>query len=212
MRLVEINQLLSTLLADSSNNFFTQTERLQAINGACTFINGELRILQSVAEIPVSPTDRKIPLPADFVSLGRGVDWVEGNLTIRLDHAVPMQLGSGWASEASGSPSRYVMEGGNIYLYPKPSKPGVVQLSYIVMPNPLLEDDDVPFYGDPRTQAYHEMIAYYAAWQLTMKDRDFEAAQQFMAYFQARMIDLKENMRHAGGPLQPVWSDTYAVV
>lgn len=215
MNLLEISQLLSTLLADSSTNFYTQAERLQAVNSACNYMNSELRILKNTIEITVTPLNQgRLPIPTDFVSLNKGVQWRDSSgLVTNLEGAVPIQLQSGtsstWDTDV-GTPARYVMDGGNIYITPATSTTGVVILSYLSMPNKLLKDSDLPFYGDPRIQSYHDMIAFYAAWQLTLKDRDFEAAQQFMSFFQARMIDLKENLRHYGGPIQPVWSDTYS--
>lgn len=213
MNLKEISDLLSTLLADSSINFYTQNERLQAINSACTFLNSELRILKQTVEVTLSTTNMgRVPIPSDFVSLTGPLQWKDLNGTLTtLQFAVPNQLLSNSWNTETGTPSRYVMEGGNIFVTPVPTQAGTIVLSYVAMPNKLLQDGDIPFYGDPRTQAYHEIIAYYAAWQLTLKDRDFEAAQQFMQYFQARMIDLKENMRHTGGLIQPVWNDVYAV-
>lgn len=213
MNLKEISDLLSTLLADSSTNFYTQNERLQAINSACNYLNSELRILKQTVEITMTPNNMgRVPIPVDFVSLTGPLQWRAVNGTVTpLDFAVPQQLlGSSWDSE-TGTPAKYVMEGGNIYLTPAPTEAGSVVFSYVAMPNKLLKDTDMPFYGDPRVQAYHELLAYYAAWQLTFKDRDFEAAQQFMSFFQSRMIDLKENLRHTGTLIQPVWNDVYAV-
>lgn len=211
----ELNALLSTLLADSSTNFYTDTERLQALNSACSYINSELRILRNVVTITVTPLDNgKVPLPSDFVSLSGTLSWEElnGNRT-KLSHKNPKQLEQGLATDwdtSIGLPTNYVLEGGNIYLTPVPTVVGKIVMPYLAMPNKLLTDNDLPFYGDVRVQAYHDIISFYAAWQLCLKDRDFEAAQQFMQYFQARMIDLKENLRHTGGLVQPVWSDTYS--
>lgn len=216
MILSELNQLLSTLLADSSNNFYSEPERLQALNSACSYINSELRILRTVAEITVTPVDEgHVALPANFISMGLGVQWknAAGQVT-NLNHSVPFKLQSGLSSSwqtDEGIPSTYVLEGANVYITPIPKETGIVVLSYVAAPNKLINDNDLPFYGDLRVQAYHDMIAFYAAWQLCLKDRDFEAAQTFMQYFQARLIDLKENLRHTGNIVQPVWSDTYAV-
>lgn len=214
MNKAELNSMLSTLLADSSTNFFTESERVQALNTACSYINGELRLLRNVASITVTPTDQgRIPLPEDFIALGQGVVWedLSGQRTA-LTRRNTLQLQTtnvNWDTE-TGTPTFYVMEGGNIYLSPAPTQVGVVHLSYIPMPNKLVADTDVPFYGDLRTQSHHDMIAFYAAWLLTMKDRDFEAAQQFMRYFQSRMVDLKEILRRTGDVgVQPVWSDVY---
>lgn len=215
MQLNELNSMLSTLLADSSTNFFTQAERLQALNAACSYVNGELRLLRDVASITVTPLDEgRIALPVDFVSMGQGVLWEEqsGQRTA-LSRKTALQLetsNAGWQLDV-GTPQSYVMEGGQIYLTPTPTQAGIVHISYVPMPNKLLEDTDIPFYGDVRTQSHHDMLAFYAAWMLTLKDRDFEAAQQFMSYFQSRFIDLKENLRHTGQiGEQPVWSDTYS--
>lgn len=213
MNTKELNEMLSTLLADSSENFYTKSERLVALNSACSYMNSELRILRDVEVVTVTPLDSGIPLPTDFVALGKGLLWqdVRGTTT-NLQLRTPVQLqesNAGWGSE-KGIPSSYVLEGSNIYLTPQPTEAGQVVMSFIRMPNTLLNDDDIPFYGDPRIQAYHDIIVYKAAWQLTLKDRDFEAAQQFWAYFQSRMIDLKENLRHTGGVgMQPVWGDSY---
>lgn len=211
MNYVELNTMLSSLLADTSTNYFTDVERKMALNNACSYINGEIRICQHTVDIAVTDLDNKLPIPQDFVSLGQGVTWidVDGNRTA-LEHAVPAQLQPSWDADTASNPQRYVMEGSNIYLFPKPNRTGIVRLSYLAMPNKLINDTDLPFYGDPRVQSHHDMIAFYAAWLLCLKDRDFEAAQQFMGYFQTRMIDLKENLRHFGGPIQPVWSDTYS--
>lgn len=213
---MSLNQLLSTLLADSSTNFYTKEERLQALNSACSYINSELRVLKQVVEITVTPLDGgRVPIPMDFVSINYGTQWKnQKGSTTPLRQTSPQRLqaglGSTWDTDV-GEPSQYVMEGSNIYLTPQPKEAGTVVLSYIAAPNKLIEDVDIPFYGDPRVQSYHDMIAFYAAWQLCLKDRDFEAAQQFMQYFQARMIDLKENLRHTGDVVQPVWTDNYAV-
>lgn len=216
MQLFEIKNMLSTLLADSSTNFFTESERLQAINSACTYVNGELRLLRGVASLTITPTDGgKVSLPIDFVSLGQGVAWESKNGTkTNLTRRNTLQLQGGlnidWDT-TKGVPESYVMEGGQIHLTPIPNEAGVLHLSYIAMPNKLLEDSDEPFYGDVRTQSHHDMLAFYAAWMLALKDRDFEAAQQFISYFQTRFIDLKENLRHTGQiGEQPVWTDTYA--
>lgn len=216
MNLLELNQMLSTLLADSSTNFYTQSERLQALNNACSYMNSELRILRNVAYITITSVDNgKVPLPVDFVSMGNGVQWKDlNNQVSSLDMAVPTQLQSGlsanWMTESGSAPSKYVLEGSNLYLTPIPTQAGTLLLSYITNSNKLLNDEDVPFYGDVRVQAYHDAIVFYAAWQLCLKDRDFEAAQQFMGYFQNRIIDLKENLRQTGSPIQPVWADTYS--
>ena len=216
MNTLDLNSLVSTLLADSSNNFYTQEERLQALNSACNYLNSELRILRQIVEITVTPLDGgRIPIPSDFVSISYGTQWRSQNKNvIQLRQTTPQRLqaglGSNWNTDV-GEPSQYVMEGSNIYLTPQPKEAGTVVLSYVATPNKLIEDTDIPFYGDPRIQAYHDMIAFYAAWQLCLKDRDFEAAQMFMQYFQTRLIDLKENLRHTGDIVQPVWSDTYAV-
>lgn len=217
MMLQELNHMLSTLLADSSTNFFTQSERLQALNTACSYVNGELRLLRDVASITVTPLDAgRITLPVDFVSMGQGVTWEDqsGQRTA-LSRKTALQLeagNAGWQSE-TGSPQSYVMEGGQLYLTPAPSQAGVVHISYVPMPNKLLNDTDVPFYGDVRAQSHHDLLVFYAAWLLVLKDRDFEAAQQFMGYFQSRFVDLKENLRHTGQiGEQPVWSDTYSTV
>lgn len=216
MNTLELNALLSTLLADSSNNFYSQSERLQALNSACSYLNSELRILRQVIPITVTPLDNgNVPIPVDFVSLAYGTQWdnLKGAKT-QLRQTTPQRLqfglGTNWESEV-GEPVNYVLEGSNIYLNPSPNSTGILYLSYITMPNKLLEDHDIPFFGDSRIQAYHDIIAFYAAWQLCLKDRDFEAAQMFMQYFQTRLIDLKENLRHTGDIVQPVWSDTYGV-
>lgn len=213
MNLLELNSQLSSLLADSSNNFYTKAERLQALNNACSYLNSEIRILRTVAYVTVTPLDESIPLPSDFVSLGKGLQWNDGINITNLERKVPIQLQTTTANwdDQTGIPANYVLEGGQIYLNPKPTKTGTVIISYIAMPNKLIEDTDIPFYGDPRIQAYHDMLAFYAAWQLTLKDRDFEAAQMFMQWFQARKVDLVENLRHTGDvSVQPVWSDTYS--
>lgn len=215
MNTKELNNLLSTLLADSSNNFYTQTERLQALNSACNHVNSELRILMNVAEVVVSPLDARIPLPADFISLGKGVQWRDsrGQVT-NLSSTGPAQLqfsnSTTWQTE-KGTPTKYVMEGGNIFLTPQPSTSGTVVLSYLSRPNVLVNDTDTPFYGDPRTQPYHEMLAFYAAWLLVLKDRDFEAADRFQSFFSSRMVDLRENMRQTGDAVVvPIWSNPYS--
>lgn len=211
MNTKEMTDMLSTLLADSSTNFYTTNERLQALNNACRYLNSELRILRNVVSIPFAPTDVVIPMPSDFVALGKGIEWTDSSgIVTALERRVHLQMTPGWDTE-TGTPSEYVLEGSNIHLYPQPTQAGTVTLSYVAMPNALINDADVPFYGDLRTQAHHDAIVFYAAWMLTLKDRDFEAAQQFMGYFQARMIDLKENLRHTGDvSVQPVWSDTYS--
>jgi len=211
----ELNNLLSTLLADSSSNFYTGTERAQALNQACAYMNGELRILQTTKLIAHTPLESVVAMPEDFVAMSRDVNWIpQTGPTTNLQYKPLMQLRESnalWQGDL-GDPTTYTLDGGRILLYPKPRTAGTVQLSYIAMPNRLLDDDDLPFYGDPRIQSYHEMIAFYAAWLLCMKDRDFEASDKFMQYFQVRMIDLKENLRHVGGiTQQPVWSDTYAI-
>jgi len=211
----ELNNLLSTLLADSSNNFYSPTERTQALNQACAYMNGELRILQTTALVTYTPSDSAVALPENFVSMSRDVNWIpQTGQPTNLQYLPLMQLrerNANWQND-EGDPTNYVLDGSRVILYPQPRQAGTVQLSYIAMPNRMLDDDDLPFYGDPRVQSYHEMIAFYAAWLLCMKDRDFEASDKFMQYFQVRMIDLKENLRHVGGiTQQPVWSDTYAI-
>lgn len=211
----ELNSLLSTLLADSSNNFYTAAERKQAINQACSQMNSELHICVNVVNITVTPIDDTVGLPVDFVCLSRSVDWIEvgSTLVTALRNTSISRIRSesaDWANQR-GTPEQYLIEGGRLLLTPFPNKTGILQLSYVAMPNLLDSDSDVPFYGDPRIQAYHHAIAYRAAWQLALKDRDFEAAQQFMGFFSTVMIDLKENLRQTGEvTVQPVWGDAYS--
>lgn len=213
MNYAGVNMILSTLLADSSNNFFTELERQVAINTACSHMNSELRILMTTVTIAVSPENPMIPLPEDFVSFGKGVNWIQGNTVVELEAGTPSRLrtqGDNWEN-TTGVPSTYVLDGPFMVLYPTPTTEGAVRLSYLAMPNIVSQDTDELFYGDPRVQAYHDVIAYRAAWQLALKDRDFEAAQQFWTYFQMRMVDLRENLRQTGDVItQPVWSDTYS--
>jgi hypothetical protein len=210
----ELNQMLSTLLADSSLNFYTADERLLALNNACKYLNSELRIVNNVATIGITPLEGKVRLPADYITPLNGCDWItERGVAAALD-SIPIRQHRAsvpdWENE-QGEPTALVHEGSNVYLYPSPRSAGNLKLSYLARPNLLTVDDDVPFYGDQRVEPYHDAVAFYAAWMLALKDRDFEASQQFMAYFQSRMIDLKESLRYTSAVgIQPVWSDTYS--
>lgn len=210
----ELNQMLSTLLADSSTNFYTVDERLQALNNACKYLNSELKLTSNVHNITITELDGKVPLPADYIAPLNGGDWIDDrNVATELDWKPIRQqrmVTPDWENER-GAPETLVSEGSNLYLYPQPNTPGTLRLSYLARPNVMTVDVDVPFYGDPRLEPYHDAIVFYAAWMLTLKDRDFEASQMFMQYFQARMIDLKENLRHTGMVTTPtVWADTYS--
>lgn len=80
----ELQTMISSLLADSSTNFWSSTEREQAINRACQYINRESMFLRDVARIPVLPTDEYVPIPGDFSGWAGGIDWVEGGVRTAL--------------------------------------------------------------------------------------------------------------------------------
>lgn len=92
-----------------------------------------------------------------------------------------------------------------IYLTSQPSKTGTFRLSYVPRPNELEELDDAAFYGDPRVGGYADLFAYRAAWDLLMKDRDFEMADRIQRMYQQRMVDFNESLRRMPDTIQTTW-------
>lgn len=174
-------------------------------------INNDAQLLRTTQDIPVTPIDGKVNYPADFAAYGKGLDWVDKNGVTPLEHMSVLQVrgrDSNWET-SSGSPTHYITDGGHLYLYPWPQSEGTLRFNYVPLPNALSLDTDVPFYGDPRAIAYHDVICWYAAWYLCMKDRDFAAADRFLRAYRERQIDLKENLRRVGDPLIPFYGDDY---
>lgn len=156
----------------------------------------------------VTPADEHVLLPEDFCAFATGADWVDarGNVTA-LDYRPLAQLrrrNANWGSEA-GIPTAFTVEGPVILLTPRPSQTGTFQLSYVPLPNELSDDVEPPFYGDPRMNGYSDLIVYRAAWDLLMKDRDYDAADRIQRVYRERLVDFKESLRRTPDRLNSTW-------
>ena len=207
----EIQSMLSSLLADTSTNFYTASEREQAVNRSCQYINAEAMFLRDVKRIPVLPTDEYVPLPGDFSGFATGVDWTEAGVRTALSYLPVYRLRSNnvdWDTQV-GTPQYITQEGGMLYLSPWPTRAGVVTLPYVPLPNYLNKIDEPAMFADPRFNSFGELIAYRSAWDLLMKDRDFDAADRFMRTFKERFIDFKESLRRGPESVQPFYNNVY---
>lgn len=92
-----------------------------------------------------------------------------------------------------------------IYLSPKANRPGTFRLNYIPVPNVLTDEIEPPFYGDPRFNGYSDLIVYRAAWELLMKDRDFDMADRIQRRYKERMVDFQESLRRLPEKLNSTW-------
>ena len=151
-------------------------------------------------------------LPKDFCAWGNGADWVDqkGNITA-LEYIPLSKLRRhtpDWEND-KGTPTGFTVEGPSIYLYPAPNKPGTFRLSYVPLPNELSVDLEQPFYGDPRFNGYGDLIVYRAAWDLLMKDRDFEMADRIQRMYQSRYVDFMESLRKTPDKINTTWDVGY---
>lgn len=155
------------------------------------------------------PTDIHVLLPEDFSAFANGADWIDANGQVTSLEYRPLALlrrrNANWESER-GIPTVFTVEGPVILLYPWPSTTGTFRLSYVPLPNELSDHTEPAFYGDPRFNGYHDLLVYRAAWDLLMKDRDFEMADRIQRMYQSRYVDFMESLRKSPDRgLQATW-------
>lgn len=156
----------------------------------------------------VTPTTDHVLLPEDFSAFASGADWIDARGNVTALEYRPLRKArrksGAWESEA-GIPEAFTVEGAVILLLPKPNQTGTFRLSYTPLPNELSEDIEPPFYGDPRFNGYSNLIVYRAAWDLLMKDRDYDAADRIQRMYRERMVDFRESLRKTPDQINATW-------
>ena len=186
------------LVADAPGSFYNISSRLDLFNQAQRELNHETRALATSTDITVVAGTSSYTLPADFLDFDREapqfVDAAGTYNRIRvvepayLDRTIP-----GWqdATTNVGTPTHLFTRQGQLTLYPVPEAGGTLKLPYLVEPDELTTDDDVPFNGLRSLNRFAPALAYKAAFVLTLA-----RAPQIAGAFQDLYEKQERLMRH----------------
>lgn len=208
----EINELVSVLLGEDSSTFFTDRERMLVINQACRTIANNMDFLRNTTEISIEANKGYYILPRDFYGWGDGVDFYDGTSSSRLTYKSVQALRQefpNWQDDTAGTPLYYSGENNYLYLYPAPGSAYTIRLNYQVAPNELVDNCDLPFYGNLISRPFHDLIAYQAAWFLLMKDHEYDSADRIQVIMNRRQIDFMEALRETGDAVHPIATQAY---
>ena len=163
------------LVGEMPGSFYNISTRLDLMNQAQRELNHETRALAAVQAIPVVQGTRGYTLAFDFLSPDQQAPYFEttaGAVSgVRVVNAAYMDRTlPGWqdASLSTGTPTHLIVRNGGVTLYPTPDASGTLHLPYLVEPDPLERDEDVPFNGDSSLNRFAPALAYKVAFVVTL--------------------------------------------
>jgi len=186
------------LIAEAPGSFYNISTRLDLFNQAQRELNHETRAIASSSDIAVVSGTRTYTLPADFLDFDREApQFVDsGGTYYKLQVVEPAYLDRilpGWQDEdlQTGSPTHLFVRGGEITVYPTPDADGTLKLPYLVEPDELATEADVPFNGIRSLNRFAPALAYKVAFVLTLA-----RAPQIAGAFQDLYEKQERLMRH----------------
>lgn len=210
MTKLELEQFVKELLGKEqvdTNAFYTPDELLRALNKAQQDVSQDFRIPRRLFVVEtVSPFD----LPTE--ARGGGLISVTDDETGRLlpIHSVEETNNRypGWQSveEDSGPPAFVVYDTGNITatvtVVPKHTTTRKYYIHYVIKPDDLSNDTDVPFNTDPNLTDLHPLIAYKAAAYLFETDKTpdgIHQANRMLQRYELEKMRLRSKVLRIGG-------------
>lgn len=210
----DIRAELNTLLDDTTENFYTDTERDAFINSAYFEMYSRACLLNdgvgeeiSTASLTVTADTKTVALPSDFYRLV-SVYYQEsgaGGSTYKWDVISPVNQHRK-RSEISRGSKRLTcyLRGTNLVIVPTPNWSGTVEVEYVPEPTEMTANSDEPT-GIPRV--HRTLIAYKAFLRLKEKEgvspspAAIEVAQKLEALFEADMENRQDqDSRRLAGP------------
>ena len=186
------------LLGEPTGSFYNISTRLDLMNQAQREMNEEARAIVARAEIPLVLGQREYDLPDDFLCFDREVPQV---VEISGQRVNPRVVDVGyletvrpqWQDETGhrGTPEFLFVRNGAVMLYPTPTTLGTLHVPYVVLPDELVDMDDVPFNGITRLNRFAPALAYKVAFISTIG-----RAPQLAGNYQSLYAQQERLMRH----------------
>jgi len=99
-----------------------------------------------------------------------------------------------WFKQSTGVPINYYWTWNNkIGLYYVPDIPYILDIDYIKEATDMVNDSDIPFDGNNRLNAYHELIVWYASAYLMLCDKKTEAT-AFLSFYTNGLTRMKNQI------------------
>lgn len=170
----DIRDELNTLLDDTTENFYTDTERDAFINSAyfelyarAVMLNDGVGSEVSTSSLTVTADTKTIALPSDFYRLV-SIYYEDSNSTYKWDVISPVNQHRKRSEISRGSKALCCyLRGTNLVVVPTPNWSGTVEIEYVPEPTEMSADSDEPT-GIPKT--HRSLIAYKAFLRLKEKE------------------------------------------
>jgi hypothetical protein len=151
----------------------------------------DMRTQHRATEIGFTAGDDDSALPSDFARLievaegaSADTDWrILDEMGLREFDDLPV---------ASGTPTRYIVVGALLYLYPTPEVDTTIVLSYWKLPEEMADDADEP----ELPPDYHFLLTYWALYRCFMRENDMEQAMIWKNEWQTELEKLKGELQH----------------
>lgn len=199
------------LIGEPVGSFYNISTRLDQMNQAQRELNHETRALGSSQTIPVVAGTRTYTLAADFLApdvqapyfrdAGGTITQIQIVSGSYLDRTVP-----GWQDTAlnTGTPQYGMIRNGELTLYPTPDQDGTLTFPYLVEPNELAADADVPFNGLASLNRFAPALAYKVAFVNTIA-RAPAVASAFMDLYERQERLMRHNVRSNPQLKEGIW-------
>lgn len=151
--------------------------------------NGDIEADPGTGEFP-----QEIPLPPDLLML-RTVSFHpggQGGQVLEEKSQQEYAETNGEFSRRQGDPfGFYIRNNSILHLYPKPIRPGIIQIYYVKKPADLVADGDLL----PVDRIYTDAIRSYALWYcLNGQPGEQDRANTFRAYYKEQRAEAKTNL------------------
>lgn len=206
MKLSQIVTAVQRQFGDESGAQITRSDIIRWANDAQVDINRQTEVLQVHSETDAIKGDGSYDLPTDFVRIRR-VTW-DDVLLQRIELEELDKTSRTIDKASSGSPDKYYVWGRRLWIYPRPSNTGSGNLDifYVKMPDPLVNDDD-----EPEVPVHmHEDIIRYALARAKELDEEDGKAQEVMADYNARLSLSKDEAQNPENNSYPAVRDIEA--
>ena len=104
------------------------------------------------------------------------------------------------APDQTGSPTRYLINGSTLYVYPTPDAAYTLTFRYYKLPDDMVADGDFPSLPQP----YRHLLVRYALYRAFQRENDYESANYFQLDFEQGLMKLRGEGQYEGqdGPIQ----------
>lgn len=171
------------------DQFFSDSEFYRHLYGAQMELAKETNCIRRVFTTSTVADQQEYAKPTNCISIKRitynGLKIFK--ITDREDDSLTLNNST---TTATGTPQYYFEWGSSIFLRPVPAEVGTLKIFCYCQPQAVSSTStmEVP-------ERYHLQIPDYLLWKMALKEKNFEAAREFMGLWQGHLIEAKKYER-----------------